>query len=172
MKKEKAIKNERLYIAYGSNLNLPQMRWRCPTANVIGSGEVKDYELLFRGNRLGAVATIEPLEGNSVPVLVWNVKSEDEKSLDRYEGYPNFYRKEMMDVEVNGECVTAMVYVMNDGYEFGSPSDSYLNTIVAGYQSAGFDLDVLDQAVEKSIQLAQEQNGQQMKPGSIWEQGW
>lgn len=153
MKKEKAIKNERLYIAYGSNLNLPQMRWRCPTANVIGSGEVKDYELLFRGNRLGAVATIEPLD-------------------DRYEGYPNFYRKEMMDVEVNGECVTAMVYVMNDGYEFGSPSDSYLNTIAAGYQSAGFDLDVLDQAVEKSIQLAQEQTGQQMKPGSIWEQGW
>jgi hypothetical protein len=51
----------RLYIAYGSNLNLPQMAFRCPTAEVVGAGEVKGYEMLFRGGRRGAVATIEPL---------------------------------------------------------------------------------------------------------------
>lgn len=48
---------ERLYIAYGSNLNLSQMEKRCPGATVVGTGEVKGYELLFRG-----VATIEPRE--------------------------------------------------------------------------------------------------------------
>lgn len=46
-----------LYIAYGSNLNLPQMALRCPTAEVVGKSELKDYELLFRGGRRGAVAT-------------------------------------------------------------------------------------------------------------------
>ena len=56
----------RLYIAYGSNLHLPQMAFRCPTAKVVGASEVKGYELLFRGGSRGAVATIEPLEG---PVL-------------------------------------------------------------------------------------------------------
>ena len=33
---------ERLYIAYGSNLNLPQMERRCPTAKVVGTSEIKN----------------------------------------------------------------------------------------------------------------------------------
>ena len=45
----------RRYIAYGSNLNRAQMALRCPDAKVVGTGEIKDYELLFRGNRNGAV---------------------------------------------------------------------------------------------------------------------
>ena len=44
---------QRLYIAYGSNLNLEQMAFRCPTAKVVGKSELKDYELLFRGGRRG-----------------------------------------------------------------------------------------------------------------------
>ena len=51
---------QRLYIAYGSNLNLEQMAFRCPTAKVVGKSELKDYELLFRGGRRGAVATALP----------------------------------------------------------------------------------------------------------------
>ena len=43
----------RRYIAYGSNLNREQMALRCPDAKVVGIGEIKDYELLFRGNRNG-----------------------------------------------------------------------------------------------------------------------
>ena len=150
-------KKNTLYIAYGSNLNLPQMAFRCPTAKVVGASEIKGYELLFRGGRKGAVATVEPLEGGSVPVLLWKIRRGDEQALDRYEGYPHFYRKEMMEVELNGKTVPGMVYVMNGGYELGAPSDFYLNTILEGYKTAGFDTDFLDQAVEKSIRLAQEQ---------------
>ena len=58
---------QRLYIAYGSNLNLEQMAFRCPTAKVVGKSELKDYELLFRGGRRGAVATVEPKAGSTVP---------------------------------------------------------------------------------------------------------
>ena len=43
----------RRYIAYGSNLNRGQMALRCPDAKVVGTGEIKDYELLFRGNSYG-----------------------------------------------------------------------------------------------------------------------
>ena len=42
-------RKERLYIAYGSNLNLLQMAFRCPTAEIAGKSELKGYELLFRG---------------------------------------------------------------------------------------------------------------------------
>ena len=43
----------RRYIAYGSNLNRGQMALRCPDAKVVGTGEIKDYELLFRKQERG-----------------------------------------------------------------------------------------------------------------------
>lgn len=155
------MKAETLYIAYGSNLNLPQMAFRCPSAKVAGTGELKDYELLFRGSRRNAVATVEPLKGSNVPVLLWTLKERDLQALDRYEGYPSFYRKEILPVELMGKTTSAMVYIMNDGRPFGAPSDHYLNAIMEGYQSAGFDTEFLEQAVEKSIRLAQEQQTQE-----------
>ena len=165
-------RKDTLYIAYGSNLNLPQMARRCPTAKVVGTGEIEGYELLFRGGRRGAVATVEPLEGSSVPVLMWKIKPQDELALDRYEGYPNFYRKEMMDVQMDGRTVPAMVYVMNGGHELGAPSDFYLNTILEGYHSAGFDTEFLDNAVEKSIRLAKEQPEAEPFQQTLFGQKW
>jgi len=166
------MKKETLYIAYGSNLNLTQMSYRCPTAEVIGTSEMKDYEMLFRGSRSSAVATVEPLIGARVPVLLWKIRPQDELALDHYEGYPNFYRKELFPVELSGRSVNAMVYIMNDGRPFGAPSDYYLNTILEGYHSAGFDTDFLEQAVEKSIQLAQDQEQYEPQQGNLFGQQW
>ena len=45
------MKNKQLYIAYGSNINLQQMAYRCPHSRVAGTSEIKDFEalrLLFR----------------------------------------------------------------------------------------------------------------------------
>lgn len=150
-----------LYIAYGSNLNLPQMAHRCPTAEVVGASHLKDYELLFRGSRGSAVATVEPKEGSTVPVLLWRIQERDEVSLDLYEGYPRLYDKQMMDVELDGKTVSAMAYIMSPGHEFGIPSDYYVDTIWQGYASAGFDTQILEDAVEKAINLARHQEQQE-----------
>lgn len=91
---------KRFYAAYGSNLNLPQMRKRCPCATVVGTAVIEDYRLLFRGSKTGSYLTIEPQEGGRVPVAVWEVTDEDERRLDQYEGYPAFYRKESMELDV------------------------------------------------------------------------
>jgi len=153
-----------LYIAYGSNLNLGQMKHRCPTAEVVGAAELEGYDLLFRGSRHSAVATVEPLEGGKVPVLLWKLKPQDERALDVYEGWPSFYRKEIHEIELGGKTVPAMVYVMNDGHDYGEPSDYYYNTIREGYESAiqsgmtEFDVDYLDDAVGRSTELAQIQD--------------
>ena len=153
-------RKERLYIAYGSNLNRPQMAFRCPTAKVAGTSELKGYELLFRGGRLGAVATVEPKEGSSVPVLLWKIREADEAALDRYEGYPGFYGKQMMEVDLNGKKVSAMVYVMTPGYEFGIPSERYADTILKGYEEAGFDPQILEDAIDHAYELVAEMEGQ------------
>lgn len=140
-------KKDRLYIAYGSNLNLMQMERRCPTAEVIGKTELKDWRLRFRGGRLSAVATVEKANGYKVPVLVWKLQPEDERALDRYEGWPHLYRKEMRRVTVNGKRVYAMIYIMNEsGNPYGTPSGHYLSTILEGYKTAGFDTAPLTEA--------------------------
>jgi len=48
----------KIYAAYGSNMNLKQMKKRCPKAKVIGKGELHDYKLTFRGKQTG-VANVE-----------------------------------------------------------------------------------------------------------------
>ncbi len=139
-----------IYAAYGSNLNLEQMAWRCPYATVIGTAELPDHQLLFRGSRCGAVATVESKKGESVPVLLWEITPRDEAALDRYEGWPSFYRKETLAVRYGGKLVEAMVYIMNEGHTLGIPSENYYYTIAEGYDSAGFDIKVLDRAVRVS----------------------
>jgi gamma-glutamylcyclotransferase (GGCT)/AIG2-like uncharacterized protein YtfP len=141
---------KRLYLAYGSNLNMKQMSTRCPTAKAVGVTCLKDRRLLFRGRRELAVATVEPYKGSSVPALVWSLEPRDERTLDRYEGYPSFYRKEETEVELDTENATVMLYVMNEGRPLGQPSASYYATILEGYTTAGFDIGILHQATADS----------------------
>lgn len=142
---------ERLYIAYGSNLNLEQMKHRCPTAEVVGATTLHNWQLKFRGGKHSAVATIERRRGSRVPVLVWRIQPRDEAALDRYEGWPHLYRKETLRITVNGKRVYAMAYIMNEAHHsYGMPSMGYLYTINAGYQMAGFDHNILIEAVNNS----------------------
>ena len=94
--------NKRYYIAYGSNLNIYQMRFRCPTARIIGTAVIPNYELLFKGSKTGSYLTIEPKKGSSVPVAVWETTDQDELALDRYEGYPAFYYKKELTLPIKG----------------------------------------------------------------------
>lgn len=140
----------RIYLAYGSNLNVRQMAERCPTARMLGTAELKGYELLFRGKPHRAVATIEPKEGASAPVLLWKLRPGDEASLDHFEGVPKTYAKQMVEVEYGKNSIEAMTYVMTPGFYAGLPSAEYLSRIAAGYDRAGFDFGPLTAALERS----------------------
>lgn len=136
----------RLYIAYGSNLNTRQMAWRCPTARVKGTGVITGWKLVFKGSPRSAVATIEPLKNGKVPVLVWEIEPEDEKALDRYEGFPWLYRKETIKAVVGNKEIEGMAYIMNEGKCYGVPSKSYYETILQGYEEFGLDVNYLIKA--------------------------
>ena len=56
---------KKYYLAYGSNLNIRQMKFRCPTAKIVGTAIIKDYELLYKGSKTGSYLTIEKKEGFS-----------------------------------------------------------------------------------------------------------
>ncbi len=140
---------KRYYIAYGSNLNIAQMRYRCPTARIIGTSEIPDYRLLFRGSRTGSYLTIEPYEGASVPVAAWEVSEEDERALDRYEGFPTFYYKKELRLPIKGIRTgvvrerAVFVYIMHEDRPFGLPSRYYVDVCMRGYMDFGFDRDFL-----------------------------
>lgn len=161
MKEYKSKSKEgKLYIAYGSNLNVDQMKFRCPTATIVYSAEIKNYELVFRGSKTGSYATIEQCEAKIVPVVLWKTTEEDELALDNYEGYPKFYGKEEMELEVDGKSVSAYVYIMPQSHQLGMPTQNYIDCILEGYDSAGFDpqilLDALETTEQKMDDLPQE----------------
>ena len=163
------MQKDKLYIAYGSNLNVEQMNHRCPTASIVGASEIKDYELVFRGSKTGSYATIEPCEGSTVPILLWSIEPEDELELDRYEGYPNFYQKEDMVLTLDGQSVSAMVYIMSDTHILGLPTNRYVNTILDGYKTAEFDSGILYDAIKNTEQrMADEPQEQQGLFGMKW----
>lgn len=147
---------KRYYIAYGSNLNVEQMKHRCPDARVVGTAALDGWTLLFKGSKTGSYLTIEPKEGESVPVAVWEVSERDELRLDRYEGYPTFYYKKDMKISYTGIASgklrkkKAFVYIMHEDRPLGHPSDYYLKVCARGYRFFDFDINRLMQAVYDS----------------------
>ncbi|MBP5487228.1 MAG: gamma-glutamylcyclotransferase [Bacteroidales bacterium] len=139
----------RIYLAYGSNMNIEQMEYRCPRAKLLGKAVIEGWRLMFRRKRR-PVATIEQEAGCTVPVVLWEITDECEQSLDSYEGYPFLYTKIDIGLDFNGKPVTAMAYVMAPGHELGAPHDDYYNTILQGYRDNGIDLAPLDEAVSYS----------------------
>lgn len=154
------MNKKRYYLAYGSNLNMAQMRYRCPGAVPLGTAELKNYRLVFKGSRSGSYLTIveadEVEDGCTVPVGVWAVTESDEERLDRYEGYPAFYYKTEMDITYKGllskkeRKVRAFVYIMHEDRFFGVPSSRYMETCRQGYTDFGFDGSILTDAYRLS----------------------
>ena len=145
------------YAAYGSNMSVEQMRVRTPDAVIIGTGILKDWRLLFR-----TFATIKKCKGYSVPVVVWKISEQDEKNLDRYEGYPQFYVKRNLKIYVTGLNgnhfgeVNAMVYIMTKKASYTRsinpiPSEYYYSILHSGYKRFGFDDKILTEALLESV---------------------
>lgn len=136
---------EKLYVAYGSNMNLEQMALRCPEAKVVSSALMYGYELQFKYH-----ATIEANPDSKVPILLWKLSKRDEQQLDRYEGFPKYYRKETKPFTFKGETVEGMMYIMNGDKPLQAPSEQYYNIILQGYKSAGLDTSYLENALAQA----------------------
>ncbi len=133
------------YLAYGSNLNLNEMKVRCPSAKMIGSTILKDYELIFRNSYL----TIVPSKGDVLPLGIFEINEEDEEALDYYEGYPYLYYKTCIDFELNNQIYKGLIYIMNDTTNLTKPTKGYVNRCKEGYSNFNFDYKYIDKALEE-----------------------
>ena len=137
-----------LYGAYGANLNMANMEVRCPQAKPILGFNLVGYRLVFNG-----VADIIKDKDTKVPIGLWQITKECEKSLDRFEGYPHLYKKIKLKIDVPGfKGQKVMFYVMRRK-GVALPPASYFNTIAQGYDDFALDKDYLNWAVHEADQM-------------------
>ena len=131
------------YIAYGSNLNRSRMQQRCENAVPMEAQILPGYKLRF-----ALYLTIDKKKHSKTPIVIWKISKEDEKKLDRYEGYPTVYRKEYINLNVMGENKKCLVYIMNDieDRQGEAPSDTYYDICMKGYKDFGLDKSYLIRA--------------------------
>ncbi len=122
------------YFAYGSNLSLAQMAKRCRGSRPVGKARLEGwrFRIMTRG-----YATVVPEPGAVVHGLLWNLTSEDERSLDEYEGVAEGqYTKEVLPLHGAVGVDRAMVYVATDT-EPGRPAGNYLERVTAAARDLG-----------------------------------
>ncbi|HEY3995120.1 MAG TPA: gamma-glutamylcyclotransferase family protein, partial [Mycobacterium sp.] len=121
------------YFAYGSNLCVRQMAQRCPDATDPRPAVLSDHDWLI--NQRG-VATVEPLAGNQVHGVLWQISDGDLATLDSAEGVPVRYRRDKLTVHTHDGPRPAWVYI-DHRVTPGPPRPGYLPTIIDGAEQHG-----------------------------------
>ena len=133
-----------LYFAYGSNLNLFQMKRRCKDSIFLKKYELKGYRLNFRSKY--RAADIEKSKNSLVPGALFEISKSDEKKLDVYEDFPILYKKYYF--YYYGKKV--MTYTMVKKSPFKFPTERYLNVVKKGYKDCKLDKSFLLKALIES----------------------
>lgn len=109
------------------------MAQRCPDAADPRPAVLADHDWLI--NQRG-VATVEPLAGNQVYGVVWQISDGDLATLDSAEGVPVRYRRDEMTVHTDDGPAPAWVYI-DHRVTPGPPRPGYLPKIIDGATQHG-----------------------------------
>ena len=142
----------KIYFAYGSNLNLRNMKRMGPGIKCIGKTVLSNYRLVYKGIcSFDSYLTIEPCKDRSVPIGVYKISKINEFLLDRYEGYPILYSKNKIQVKMHGKILSGMIYIMKEEYDYNIPSLEYIKMCEQGYENFEFNKDILDEALQYTL---------------------
>lgn len=126
------------YFAYGMLTNKSFF----PEDKLISTGILKGY-----GFELFQHANIREDKDKIVHGAVWEISEEKLSYLDFIEGYPQYYNRKLVDVEVNGRIIKTYVYLMTDESResclYTTPNSSYVKTMIEGYNQCGIDISQL-----------------------------
>ncbi|KAF1926427.1 uncharacterized protein M421DRAFT_422759 [Didymella exigua CBS 183.55] len=142
-----------IYFGYGSNLWLHQMSLRCPTSTYLGVARLSHYTWLINDRGYANVVKNAPDSesySDQVYGLVYSLLLEDEKRLDRNEGVPDAYTRELVTCElwpsdthskVNtssppAETRSMLVYIDQNRTTPDQPKDEYVYRMNQGIRDA------------------------------------
>lgn len=131
-----------LVFAYGSNLNVAQMKSRVPGCKSLGVATLPGNSMAFVGHSRawgGGVATIEEMPETIVEGVVWLLPAYGILWLDLYEGTASqAYTRQVETAHIHGTVADVWVYRASARY-LTPPSKRYLKTILDGAQHHGID---------------------------------
>jgi cation transport regulator ChaC len=135
-----------LYFAYGSNLGPSIFRQRCARARHVGIARVDGYRIGFTRwspNRRSYVADLVPTAGAVVWGALYDLADDGFDFLDRCEGVPTGYRREVWSdfVRPDATPVAAHVYTVVTKAKEKPPARSYWDLLVRGAEEAGLPCD-------------------------------
>ncbi|KAJ4360492.1 uncharacterized protein N0V89_001057 [Didymosphaeria variabile] len=90
-----------IYFGFGSNLWLHQMATRCPTSTYLGVARLNNHKWIINDRgyanlvEVGPKSTLTPDYSRVVYGLVYSLLPSDESRLDKNEGVPHAYVKEL-----------------------------------------------------------------------------
>ena len=123
------------YFAYGSNMNWPQMKRRCPSSRFVYVARLLDYQFgITRHSRLRdcGTANVYPAAGREVWGIVYEVCDEDLMILD---GFEDGYRREILSVypfDTARPSLAALVYVAAVEENVPRPNAEYRQLMIDG----------------------------------------
>ena len=131
------MKKNTIYFAFGSNMNLVQMAYRCPHSIFLKKEKLPNWSFIIT-NR--GFANIVPEKNRVVRGCLWNLTKKDEETLDQYEGInQGYYDKKYMKV---GEYENVLIYISKTK-ETGSVWNDYLNIITEGAEQINLETDYI-----------------------------
>ena len=123
------------HFAYGSNMNRAQMLSRTGKILEEHNASLPNFEVRFnkkvRGGTAGA--NIQPSPGKTVHGVLYKIEEGSMRSLDRYEGVPDHYRRiEVQVTPEGGQPVPAQIYIAQKVEKGLRPSAPYLQAMLDG----------------------------------------
>jgi gamma-glutamylcyclotransferase (GGCT)/AIG2-like uncharacterized protein YtfP len=127
-----------LHFAYGSNMSVPMMQQRCPTARFIGRAVLAAHRFIITRD---GYASVVPAPGCGVHGVLWRIEPRDLVALHAYENLAaGLYRAATMTVSTERCRVAALVYVAQR-LGIGRPRPGYLELIITAAREAGLPSD-------------------------------
>lgn len=125
------------YFAYGSNMDMSRLSNRGVNPETKHKGTLKNWKLKFNKKASAGdwgFANIEQSEGDSVEGLVFSIKESDIKLLDKFEGAPKHYRREILEIETDIESIKCITYIAQIEYlvEGLKPTKEYIGFLING----------------------------------------
>jgi cation transport regulator ChaC len=130
------------YFAYGSNMSLPRLRGRVPSAEKIGIYTLAEHALQFHkvskdgSGKCDAQFTESP--DDFVIGALYEVSDNEKVALDKAEGLGNGYQEKMIQVsDVQGKIIEAVTYYATNTDSSLQPYSWYMCHVIYGAKETG-----------------------------------
>ncbi len=133
------------YFAYGSNMNLAQMKQRCSSPKVLGIARLPGYRVAFYGYSAiwdGAQETVIPDLNSEVWGVLYELHYSDCEQLDfyvdaRFDGTGPYFHYPLDVIDVQQGTIDARIYKKDKCGEETCLSQEYLKFIIQGAKEQG-----------------------------------